>query len=89
VCVRSSISPSSPLPARRADLETERLRLKAGSARSQERCRVGAREDAAAATAAATQAVSSEQLNSFALRVAVGKRAQEICRSLKFECCSF
>ncbi len=36
-------------------------------------CRVGAREDAAAATAA-TQAMSSEQLNSLALRVAVGKR---------------
>jgi hypothetical protein len=31
---------------KQADLETERLRLK--GARSQERCRVGAREDAAA-----------------------------------------
>ncbi len=40
----------------------------AQGARSQERCRVGAREDAAAA-AAATQAVSSEQLNSLALCV--------------------
>jgi hypothetical protein len=56
---------------KQADLETERLRLK--GARSQERCRVGAREDAAAATAA-TQAVSSDQLVSFALHFAVGTR---------------
>ncbi len=64
-CVRSSTSPSSPLPASRP---TSRP---AQGARSQERCRVGAREDTAAATAA-TQAVSSEQLNSQAVRVAVG-----------------
>ncbi len=38
-----------------------------------ERCRVGAREDDASATAA-TLAVSGEQLNSLALRFAVGKR---------------
>ncbi len=62
---------------KQADLETERLRLKA-----QESCRVGAREDAAAATAA-TQVVSSERLNSLALRVAAGKCTQEICRSFE------
>jgi hypothetical protein len=73
---------------KQADLETERLRLKALAAKSV--CRVGAREDAAAATAA-TQAAraSSEQVNSFALHFAVGKRrAQEIFGALKFECCS-
>jgi hypothetical protein len=59
----------------------------AQGARSQERCRVGALEGTAAATAA-TEAMSSEQLNSLALRVAVGKRAQEILGALKFECCS-
>jgi hypothetical protein len=48
---------------KQADLEIERLRLKALAAQS---CRVGAREDAAATTAA-IQAVSSEQLNSLAL----------------------
>jgi hypothetical protein len=32
--------------------------------------------------------VSSEQLNSSALRFAVGKRAREIFGALKFECCS-
>jgi hypothetical protein len=32
--------------------------------------------------------VSSERLNSKALRVAVGKCAQEIFGALKFECCS-
>ena len=63
---------------KQADLETERLRLKALAAKSVVEL---AREDAAATTAA-TQAVSSEQLNS-ALRVAVGKRAREICRSLE------
>jgi hypothetical protein len=57
---------------KQADLETERLQ----GARSQERCRVCAREDAAAATAA-TQAVSSEQLNSLTLRFAVGTRARD------------
>jgi hypothetical protein len=51
---------------KQADLETEQ------GARSQACCccRVGAREDTAAATAA-TQAVSSDQLNSSALRFAV------------------
>jgi hypothetical protein len=54
---------------KQADLETERLRLKALAAKSFVEL---AREDAAAATTA-TQAVSSEQLklNSFALRFAV------------------
>ena len=67
---------------KQADLENERLRLKALAAK----CVVElAREDTAAATAA-TQAVSSEQLNSSALRGAVGKRAQEIFGALKFEC---
>ncbi len=42
---------------------------------SQERCRVGAREDTAAI--ATTHAVSSDQLNSLALRFAVGKRVRE------------
>jgi hypothetical protein len=65
---------------KQAELETEAA---AQGARSQERCRVGAREDAAAT--AATQAVSSEQLNSFALRVAVGEHPQEIFGALKFE----
>jgi hypothetical protein len=51
------------------------------------RCRVGAREDAAAATAA-TEAVSSEQVDSLALRVAVGKRVLTRDFLLKFECCS-
>ncbi len=71
-CVRSSRSPSSP----RRQAGRPRAAAQSQGARSQERCRVGAREDAAAATAA-TQAVSSEQLNSFALRVAVGKRARD------------
>ncbi len=70
---------------KQADLEIEWLRFK--GARSQERCRVGAREDAAAATAA-TQVVSSERLNSLALRVAAGKCDQAIFGALKFECCS-
>ena len=55
---------------KQADLETEAAA--AQGTHSQDHCRVGAREDAAAATAAA-QAVSSEQLNSLALRFAVGK----------------
>jgi hypothetical protein len=60
-----------------ADLETERLRLKALAAK----CVVElARESRR--RPAATQAVSSEQLNSLVLRVAVGKRF-----SLKFEFC--
>jgi hypothetical protein len=32
--------------------------------------------------------VSSEQLNSFALRFAVGKQVLERFSALKFECCS-
>jgi hypothetical protein len=65
---------------KQADLETERLRLKALAAKSVVEL---AREKTQDAAAAATQAVSREQLNSLALCVAVGKRAREICRSFE------
>jgi hypothetical protein len=62
---------------KQADLETERLLLKALATKRVVELAREKTEDAAAATAA-TQAVSSEQLDSLALHFAVGTRAQEI-----------
>ncbi len=67
---------------KQADLETERLRLKALAAKSG----VELAREKTPPSPPPPQAVSSERLNSLSLRFAVGKHVQEICRSLKFEC---
>jgi hypothetical protein len=69
---------------KQADLETEWLRFKALAAKSG----VELAREKTPPPPPPLKAVSSEQLNSSALRVAVGKRAQEIFGALKFECCS-
>jgi hypothetical protein len=69
---------------KQADLETEWLRFKALAAKSG----VELAREKTPPPPPPLKAVSSEQLNSSALRFAVGKRAQEIFGALKFECCS-